>query len=88
MQHGVDSLENPRTVQEDVPLGARCILSLLPMLWDSLNINPTYNDPIEVIVEKNPVVVNKILLNESSLMSFSSQNTELPKRIEEPDHSL
>ena len=46
------------------------MLNPLPMLWASSTFNPSYAVPVEVIVKKNPVIVNKTLLNESPLLSF------------------
>ena len=86
MEWMAEEAHRSRTVRENSLLRAGCVLSPLPMLWDRSNMKPSYNDPIQVIVDKNPVV-NITLLNESPLVSFPSQNTELSKEIVEANHS-
>ena len=53
----------------------------LPILWHSLPGNLTFNDLVEVVVEKSSSYVNKKLFNETPLLSFPVQTEELSKDI-------
>ena len=61
---GVDIRGSPqiRALREDLSLGADCLQNTLPSLWDSLPINPSFYDPVEVVVERTPGVM-KVLFN-------------------------